>query len=320
MGSYSALFIVLIIGFTITVCVVTASENYFCENVKCSNLENRICSNYAIWTVTGMRQSQCFLKCLRDNEICKAVFYNERSMKCQGHSSVLTSQDNCLVEEGSKYYYKCTARQPRNCKDLLCSGQTITGIYKIYPDQYSNGVTVRCDMDTNGGGWTVFQRRVDGSVDFYRKWVDYKSGFGNENTEYWLGLDNIHKLTAQGNVTLRVDLITPGPPQRSAYASYSSFTVGNETDNYVLRLAGYSGDAGDSLTFHNGMMFTTKDKDNDKSSNNCAVSFLGAWWYKACHGSNLNGLYGSTSYGQGVMWNLLSGMYVSMTSTEMKLK
>ncbi|KAL3847230.1 hypothetical protein ACJMK2_018152 [Sinanodonta woodiana] len=149
-------------------------------------------------------------------------------------------------------------------------------------------------MDTDGGGWTIFQRRVDGSIDFYRKWDDYKSGFGNTNTEYWLGLDNIHKLTAQGNKTLRVDIISPGPPQRSAYASYSSVTVGDENSKYILRVAGYSGDAGDSISEHNNMFFSTQDKDNDIRNISCAATYFGAWWYNACHASNLNGLYGST--------------------------
>ncbi|KAL3847219.1 hypothetical protein ACJMK2_018141 [Sinanodonta woodiana] len=321
MEVFSVIFIFLTYGFTNNVYVVTATESYFCENVKCSNLENQICTKNMIWTVTGTRKSQCFLKCLSEKEGCQAVFYNDISMKCQGHSSVLTSNDNCIVEVGTKYYYKCTSKRPGNCQDIFCSGQTTTGIYTIYPDQNSNGVSVRCDMDTDGGGWTVFQRRVDGSVDFFRNWADYKSGFGNANTEYWLGLDNIHKLTAQGNKTLRVDLITPGPPQQSAYAAYSSFKVGDVNSKYIMTLTGYSGNAGDSMAYHSGTMFTTQDQDNDEEpAFNCAVYYIGAWWYRNCLGSNLNGLYGSALYGKGIVWGYLSGLTVSMTFTEMKLK
>ncbi|KAL3847223.1 hypothetical protein ACJMK2_018145 [Sinanodonta woodiana] len=321
MGIFFALSLVLIFSFTINFCVVTSSESYFCKNIHCSTLENRICTNYLLWTLTGTRKSQCFLKCVHENERCQSVFYNEISMKCQGHSSVLTSQDNCLVEEGTMYYYKCTAaRRPINCQEILCAGHTSTGIYSIYPDQNSSGVSVRCDMETDGGGWTVFQRRVDGSVDFYRKWADYKSGFGNANTEHWLGLDDIHKLTAQGNKTLRVDLITPWPSQQSAYALYSSFTVGNETSKYLLRVDGYSGNAGDSMTYHSNMMFSTQDNDNDLYSGNCAMIYQSAWWYRACHTSHLNGIYGSTISGHGIHWKTLSGQNVSMTYTEMKMK
>ena len=63
-------------------------------------------------------------------------------------------------------------------------------------------------MDTDGGGWTVFQRRQDRSVDFYREWNDYKRRFGNLNVEFWLGFDYIHwllSLSPTGN-ELRVDL------------------------------------------------------------------------------------------------------------------
>ena len=65
---------------------------------------------------------------------------------------------------------------------------------------------VFCDMTMDGGGWTVFQRRLNGSVDFYRDWASYKNGFGDLNGEFWLGSDNIHRLTAVDDVTLRVDL------------------------------------------------------------------------------------------------------------------
>ena len=65
---------------------------------------------------------------------------------------------------------------------------------------------VYCDMDTDGGGWVVFQRRMDGTVDFYRNWADYLKGFGDLNGEFWLGLYKIHRLTQATNTTLRIDL------------------------------------------------------------------------------------------------------------------
>ena len=78
------------------------------------------------------------------------------------------------------------------------------------------------------------------------------------------------------------------------------------------------------MALHNGMMFTTKDKDNDRSSTrNCAVTYKGAWWYKDCHDSNLNGLYGrgaNTKYGEGVNWFTWRGYHYSLKTTEMKIR
>uniref|UniRef100_K7G175 Fibrinogen C-terminal domain-containing protein n=1 Tax=Pelodiscus sinensis TaxID=13735 RepID=K7G175_PELSI len=86
----------------------------------------------------------------------------------------------------------------KNCKELLARGNIMSGWYTIYPHD-CNALTVLCDMDTDGGGWIVFQRRVDGSVDFFRDWNSYKKGFGSYLTEFWLGNDNIHLLTSFGN-------------------------------------------------------------------------------------------------------------------------
>ena len=95
-----------------------------------------------------------------------------------------------------------------------------------------------CDQTTAGGGWTVFQKRLNGSVDFYRGWDDYRRGFGNLNGEFWLGLDKIHRLTKERS-KLRVDL--EDFSGNTAYAEYSSFGVGDEGSKYKLSLGSYSG-------------------------------------------------------------------------------
>jgi hypothetical protein len=92
---------------------------------------------------------------------------------------------------------------------------------------------------TPGRGWTVFQRRVDGSENFYRNWTDYKTGFGNLSGEFWLRLDKIHRLSACGLNVLRVDLETF--EDEKAYAIYESFSVGNESEVYILNVGNYSG-------------------------------------------------------------------------------
>ncbi|KAL9985609.1 hypothetical protein ACROYT_G008031 [Oculina patagonica] len=213
-----------------------------------------------------------------------------------------------------------TSVKGKNCAELYKFGLRISGVYTIDPDG-SGAFDVFCDQTTAGGGWTVFQKRLDGSIKFYRGWVDYKRGFGNLNGEFWLGLDKIHRLTKTTKKRLRVDLEdTAG---KTAYAEYDMFAVTSEKTKYKLSLGSYSGTAGDSLSVHRGYPFTTKDQDNDSWSKNCAVQFKGAWWYYACHHSNLNGVYhlgAHKSYADGVNWHAWKGHYYSAKRAEMKIR
>jgi ficolin len=85
----------------------------------------------------------------------------------------------------------------------------------------------------------VFQKRLDGSVDFYRGWAEYKRGFGNLTGEFWLGLDKIHNLTSSGKYKLRVDL--EDFAGKTYYAEYDLFEVASEGEKYKLSLGSYSG-------------------------------------------------------------------------------
>uniref|UniRef100_A0A452VGI7 Fibrinogen C-terminal domain-containing protein n=1 Tax=Ursus maritimus TaxID=29073 RepID=A0A452VGI7_URSMA len=168
----------------------------------------------------------------------------------------------------------------------------------------------------------VFQRRSDGSVDFFRDWATYKQGFGSQLGEFWLGNDNVHTLTAQGTSELRVDLVAfEGNHQ---FAKYGSFRVAGEAEKYKLVLGAFvGGSAGDSLTYHNDQPFSTKDQDNDSNSENCAERYQGGWWYFKCHLSNLNGLYlrGShETYANGVNWKSGKGYNYSYKVSEMKMR
>ena len=126
----------------------------------------------------------------------------------------------------------------KNCAELYKSGQKTSGVYTIDPDG-AGAFDVFCDQTTAGGGWTVFQKRQDGSVDFYRDWADYKLGFGNLNGEFWLGLDNINRLTNSERYKLRVDL--EDTKLNTAYAMYDYFAVTSEKTKYRLSLGTYSG-------------------------------------------------------------------------------
>ena len=171
------------------------------------------------------------------------------------------------------------------------------------------------------GGWTVFQSRMDGSVDFKKNWADYVAGFGQPKGEHWLGLEKLVCLTTRRPRTeLRIDLADYEGYYK--IAQYSFFSVGNSGTNYRLNIAGYTGTAGDALTYSNGMQFTTKDRDNDQwSSGNCANLWQGAWWYKNCAHSNLNGLYRSGLDGhQGAFWHHFLNNHISLKFAQMKLR
>ncbi|XP_035684561.1 ficolin-1-like [Branchiostoma floridae] len=177
-------------------------------------------------------------------------------------------------------------------------------------------------MDTDGGGWTVFQRRQDGSVDFYLDWQAYKAGFGDLRGEFWMGNENLYHLAAQGGYELRVDL--EDFEGNSAFAKYDNFRVEDEGHKYRLTVGTYSGTAGDGMTSASSMFFSTKDRDNDiQDTVHCSQTYKGGWWYDHCHSANLNGLYHAgahQSYADGVNWGQWTGNNYSLKHTEMKIR
>ncbi|KAM3858551.1 uncharacterized protein ACN63O_018130 [Diretmus argenteus] len=205
---------------------------------------------------------------------------------------------------------------PTDCSQELLNGIMESGEVEIFPrGKDGPPLMVYCDMETDGGGWMVFQRRKDGSVDFFRGWKDYIQGFGDLSGEFWLGLEKLHNLTTMTRMSLRVDLRAG---DESVFAKYSTFEVAKK--NYRLTVAGYSGTAGDSMTYHNNRLFSTKDRDPMPFITRCAMSYRGGWWYKNCHEANLNGLYGIDVKHQGVIWTSWKGKEFSIPFTEMKMR
>ncbi|XP_029058657.1 tenascin isoform X1 [Monodon monoceros] len=207
---------------------------------------------------------------------------------------------------------------PRDCSQAMLNGDTTSGVYTVYlNNDKTQKQEVFCDMTSDGGGWIVFLRRKNGREDFYRNWKAYTAGFGDLKEEFWLGLDTLNKITAQGQYELRVDLRDHG---QSAYAVYDKFSVGDARTRYRLKVEGYSGTAGDSMAYHNGRSFSTFDKDTDSAITNCALSYKGAFWYKNCHRVNLMGRYGDNNHSQGVNWFHWKGHEYSIQFAEMKLR
>ncbi|XP_076334639.1 techylectin-5B-like [Tachypleus tridentatus] len=213
---------------------------------------------------------------------------------------------------------------PEDCASIYKQQLNRTsGVYKIQPQFLNQSISVYCDMETSGGGWTLIQRRGNFGKpfeNFYRSWVEYKNGFGNLTQEFWLGNDIIFSLTNQDNMVLRVDLEDFEGSRR--YAEHDEFLVRSEIELYKMSYKTYKGDAGNSLAHHNHMMFSTKDKDNDKYSGSCAHNHKGGWWYHNCHNSNLNGSYYTEDKvdSTGVIWHEWKSKHSTLKTSEMKIR
>ena len=149
-------------------------------------------------------------------------------------------------------------------------------------------------------------------VEFARPWVDYKNGFESPDMNYWMGLDRLHTLTSSRAYGLRVDMtVWHG---RTFWAEYDRFRVGPESGNYTLSVGGYDrySTVTDEMWHHNGMMFSTYDRDNDRwSEGNCARDRYGGWWYKDCYFERPTGLYlsGGVCSWKGFLWWITPGYY-----------
>ncbi|KAM7418366.1 hypothetical protein PAMA_015812 [Pampus argenteus] len=218
----------------------------------------------------------------------------------------------------------------KDCSEVFADGNVASGLYVIRPDGSPTALSVYCDMN-NGGGWTVFQRRKDGTENFDRAWVEYKHGFGDLHSpsgEFWLGNEPLHFLTSQGNYDLRIDMEDFDGNQR--YAEYKNFKVDGEKDQYLLHLGEYTGNAGDSLSDgppsagqkwigprsgSSGVKFSTHDQPNDGDAGDEDVR---------CDSGNLNGHYYKGPYqamtDDGVVWYTWHGWWYSIKSVVMMVR
>ena len=175
------------------------------------------------------------------------------------------------------------------------------------------------------------------TTDFYREWQEYKTGFGEMDGSFWLGLEKIHRITQIENHELLVTMVDHD--DKTFTAKYDLFKVDSSATDYQLDLGAYvraGSNAGNSLSVHDNQKFTTLDRDNDKRFNathniNCAVEFHGAWWYNDCYQANLNGRYYNGDYGNyngrnptarqdGITWQTATGFWHSLKSVTMAIR
>ncbi|XP_054482525.1 angiopoietin-related protein 3-like [Anoplopoma fimbria] len=197
-----------------------------------------------------------------------------------------------------------TTDLPSDCSDLFKRGERLSGVYAIRPTG-TEPFMAFCDMSKDNGA-TVIQRRMDGSVNFDQNWEKYENGFGDFQGDFWLGLRNIHSLATQGNSVLHIQL--EDWKQNRRFIEYR-FKLNGPEGNYTIHLTHLSGDLPDPMSNHTGMMFSTKDRDNDNhQDSNCAHNYTGGWWFNACGDTNLNGRYfhmrpkGRSERRRGIEW------------------
>ncbi|XP_037313051.2 angiopoietin-related protein 3-like [Pungitius pungitius] len=210
---------------------------------------------------------------------------------------------------------------PSDCSDLFSRGERVSGVYAIRPNGTEPFMAL-CDMSKEHGA-TVIQRRMDGSVNFDQTWVKYENGFGDLQGDFWLGLRNIHSLVTQGSSVLHIQL--EDWKQNRRFIEYR-FNLNGPESNYTIHLTHLSGDLPDPMINHTGMMFSTKDRDNDNhQESNCAHDHTGGWWYNACGDTNLNGRYfhmrpkGRSDRRRGIQWKPAQKTYFSLKLTQISV-
>jgi hypothetical protein len=219
------------------------------------------------------------------NDLMKTEIENLKSM----YNSLFGK--NSDIKWFDSYYAYYDGTMAMDCYEYKknLGHKAISGIYKI---STINDV-VYCDQTNHGGGWTIIiKTRETDNLNYDLTWAEYKVFFGDLKKSFWIGLDNMNKLTALGPTEMYMDVIFKG---LSYEYKYSYINIGNEAQSYIISIP-------DSV--YDGMKFTTKDKDNDiYSTGNCATVYIGGWWYEQCYSWKLVGDFSNNNKRQGVSFS-----------------
>ena len=312
--------------------------------------------------IVTVSESKCKSACLQASDGCEAYKWDASSGACFIQETVSVTES---TTPGDTISVMMTMDLPHTtcaeentcpagflCVDLPCAGMNPTcilakadcaeiltsdpasssGVYSILPAGTQQIKQVWCDMDTDGGGWTAFLQRINGSVDFYQDLAAYTQGFGDVNGEYWLGLDALHAMTAAKTYQIRADM--SDWDGASAHSLFASMVVADASDDYRLTVGALlGGDGGDCLITHNqNMPFSAKDADRDNlGDKNCAQFHTGGFWYNTCSACHPTAKYypggdytnpdGDGNNGiQWRSWSLHTSFWYSLKTVDMKLR
>ncbi|XP_022107547.1 techylectin-5B-like [Acanthaster planci] len=285
---------------------------------------NRALKNFELHESVGGRRVVCGINCHADPR-CKSFNFYEWDGTCVLNNASREAHPEDFVKTPGSVYYDADEGTAllscSSCKQLRDAGYRTSGVYTIYPAAFSDGLEVFCDMEADGGGWVVIQRRQDGSEDFDRPWKDYAAGFGNLSGEFWLGNTVLQALTSApgGSWKMRFDM--EDWMGGKVWAEYSGVRLSGDQYTLTFNAFNVASTAGDSLA--NNYKFSTKDQDNDLySPANCVFIQGGAWWHTACGSSSLNGPYlqpSDTEGGRGIYWYTFKNAYYSLKTCTMKI-
>uniref|UniRef100_A0A8W8MA27 Fibrinogen C-terminal domain-containing protein n=2 Tax=Magallana gigas TaxID=29159 RepID=A0A8W8MA27_MAGGI len=332
--------------FILQVCAVFSAEGYSVNKVTGERFAGPV-----TMVVTIVGQQQCVKECLARPKLCKGVNYLKKHLLCEVVSSteesepssdytrisidhqmneinnchVCTTNQKCVQLSSNSSYCVKEDSDMNDCGAYHNSTPFLpSGLYRIKLPVVGH-VTALCEMDIDGGGWTVFQRRLNGTEDFYRTWVEYKNGFGNLTAEFWFGNEKLYHLLSQGSYELRMDM--SDFTNQTRYVKYSNVGLTDEITKYTISLSNYSGNVEDCFTRASGinnMKFTTRDQDNDPYlTANCANLYPSGWWHNQCHCANPNGLYldGQTNqFGKGITYNPWLTQYYSLKTISLMVR
>ncbi|XP_063813080.1 angiopoietin-related protein 5 isoform X2 [Pseudophryne corroboree] len=269
-----------------------------------------VCRNLQQSLITYARSTKTMLKNMMEEHQKSLEFLSNQVSELT--NKVLLLNAEVMKKHTDPFLYRPIQTHGFDCTDIKDNFEPISkapsGIYIIQPEGTDFSFQAFCDMDYRGGGWTVLQKRIDGTIDFQRTWLEYMEGFGELSGEFWLGLRKTFCILNQKNTSFMLNIALEAEDGTLAYATYDNFWIEDEKTAFIMHVGRYFGTAGDAIRGYkkednqNAMPFSTYDVDNDNCYPSC--TFSGAkvtscsqhnnrsgWWFSQCGLANLNGFH-----------------------------